>query len=107
MKKTSGLKDNDLKWKIHNTNILRFDDRDITDDEVELEARRTGTTYVSCYNSKNKKTITYKINVIRDRMTMMMTTDTTGMMTTMMMTDTTGTMTTDFLQTVSAGKEAN
>ena len=67
VKKTSGLKDNDLKWKIHNTNILRFDDRDITDDEVELEARRTGTTYVSCYNSKNKKTITYKINVIRDR----------------------------------------
>ncbi len=67
VKKTSGLKDNDLKWSIKNKNILRFDDRDITDDEVELKARRTGTTYVTCYNKKTKKKINYKIKVIRER----------------------------------------
>ena len=67
VRKTSGLKDNDLKWSIRNKNILRFEDRDITDDEVELEARRTCTTYVTCYNKKTKKTINYKIKVIRER----------------------------------------
>ena len=34
---------------------------------MELKARRTGTTYVTCYNKKTKKKINYKIKVIRER----------------------------------------
>ena len=45
VKKTTGLKDNDLKWSIQNSKILRFEDRDVTDDEVELEAQ-TGRDHV-------------------------------------------------------------
>ena len=67
VKRSGGLSDNDLKWSIKNRNIVRFDDNDITDDEVELDARRTGTTTVSCYNRKTKKTITYTIRVVPDR----------------------------------------
>ncbi len=67
VRKTSGLKDSHLKWSIQNSKILRFEDRDVTDDEVELEARRVGTTYVTCYNSKTKKKINYKIQVVRER----------------------------------------
>lgn len=67
VKRSGGLSDNDLKWSIKNRNIVRFDDSDITDDEVELDARRTGATTVSCYNRKTKKTITYTIRVVPDR----------------------------------------
>lgn len=67
VKRSGGLKDNDLKWSIKNRNIVQFDDDDITDDEIELEARRPGTTTVTCYNKKTKKSITFTIRVIRDR----------------------------------------
>ena len=67
VKKPSGLNDKYLKWSIKDTKILGFDDNDITDDEVELYAKKPGTTTVSCRNSKTKTTITYTIKVIPDR----------------------------------------
>lgn len=67
VKKSGGTKDNHLKWYIKNTRIVRFDDDDRTDDEIELEARRPGKTTVTCKNLKTKKTITYTITVVPDR----------------------------------------
>lgn len=64
VKKYSGLNDRYLKWSIQNKRIVSFDDDDRTDDEVEFEARRTGTTKIYCKNKKTKQTITYNGTVI-------------------------------------------
>lgn len=65
VKKSGGLKDNDLKWSIKDTSILKFTDKDITDDEVELKAKKAGTTTVTCTNLKTKQTVTYTIKVVK------------------------------------------
>lgn len=70
VKKGHSVRDSQLKWKIDNSSIVRFDDDDRTDAEVEFKALRTGTTKVHCYSTngktKNKK-ITYVIKVIHDQ----------------------------------------
>lgn len=70
VKKGSSIKEKQLKWTIANKKLLRFEDGDNTGKEVELEARRPGTTEVTCtYTDSNgtKKSVTYTVKVIPER----------------------------------------
>ena len=67
VKKRSGFNENYLRWTIRNTNIVRFDDDDRIDDEVEFKAIRTGTTTVTCTDLSTNKSITYTIRVVPER----------------------------------------
>ena len=62
--KGSGLKNSQIKWSIGNINILRFEDGDNLGTEVEVEARRTGTTTVTAKNLKTGGEIVYTIKVV-------------------------------------------
>lgn len=66
VKKGSGVKDKNLRWSIKNTKIIRFDDDDKWDDEVEFEAIRTGKTTVTCTNKATNQKITYTIKVVSE-----------------------------------------
>lgn len=63
------IKEKQLKWKIANKKIVGFDDDDRKGNEVEFEARRVGTTKITCTctnkNAKVKK-ITFTIKVVED-----------------------------------------
>lgn len=63
VKKGGGLKDNHIKWFIDNKSIVAFEESDITDDEIELKAKKAGTTKVKAWNTKTRKTITYIVTV--------------------------------------------
>lgn len=64
--KGASLNADQIKWTIGNTNILRFEDGDRYGTEVEVEARRTGTTKVTAKNLKTGGKIVYTIKVVRD-----------------------------------------
>ena len=66
VKKSKGLSDKYLKWTISNKNIIRFDDADITNDEVEFEAIKIGKTTVTCTNKKTKQKVKFTIKVVPD-----------------------------------------
>lgn len=66
VKKGSGLKNSQIKWSIADTSILRFEDGDNLGTEVEVEARRTGTTKVTAKNLKTGGKIVYTIKVVPD-----------------------------------------
>lgn len=66
VKKSSGVKDKHLKWTISNRKVVKFDDDDKYGDEVEFEAKKTGTVTITCTNTKTKKKVVYKITVVRD-----------------------------------------
>lgn len=66
VKKYSGLKNKHLKWTIKDTKILRFDEGDNKGKEVELKARKTGKTTVTCTNTQTKQKITFTITVVPD-----------------------------------------
>lgn len=61
--RSGGTKDSHLKWTIKDTSIVKFAEKSVTGDEIELKAKAAGTTTVTCTNSKTKKTISYKITV--------------------------------------------
>jgi len=62
--KGSGLKNSQIKWSIADTSILRFEDGDNLGTEVEVEARRVGTTKVTAKNLKTGGKIVYTIKVV-------------------------------------------
>jgi len=64
--KKNGLKNNQIKWSIADTSILRFEDGDNIGSEVEVEARRTGTTKVHAKNLVTGGKITYTVTVVPD-----------------------------------------
>lgn len=66
VKKSRGVRDSHLKWYIKDRNIVKFEDDDIYDNEIELKARRVGTTQVTCQNTRTKQKVTFIINVIAD-----------------------------------------
>ena len=63
VRKYYGLNDWNLKWSIQDTSIVRFDDDDRYDDEVEFRARNAGTTKIYCKNKKTGQTITFTVTV--------------------------------------------
>lgn len=66
VKKSAGVRDRDLKWSIADRSIVRFDDDDRYGDEMEFEARKTGTTKITCKNTKTGKSVTFTVTVVRD-----------------------------------------
>jgi len=64
--KKNGLKNNQIKWSIADTSILRFEDGDNIGSEVEVSGRRTGTTKVYAKNLVTGGKITYTVTVVPD-----------------------------------------
>lgn len=64
VKKSAGLKDRYLEWKIADEKILRFEDYyETTGDDVELWALKAGTTKVTCTNTQTDKKVTFQVTV--------------------------------------------
>jgi aspartate 1-decarboxylase len=63
VRKGTQVRDNDIRWSIGNTSIVKFDDDDRTDDEIELRAVGTGTTKVTAKNLLTGGTLTYTVKV--------------------------------------------
>ena len=63
VRKGTGLRENDIKWSISNTNILRFDDDDRYDDEIELRALKAGTAKITCKNALTGGKLVYNVTV--------------------------------------------
>lgn len=63
VQKGSKVKDSNLWWSIGNTSIVRFDDDDRSDEEIELRAVKAGKTKVYCKNKLTGGKITYTITV--------------------------------------------
>lgn len=61
--KGSKVKDSNLWWSIGNTSIVKFNDRDRSDDDIELKAVKAGTTKVTCLNKLTGGKVVYKITV--------------------------------------------
>jgi len=64
VKKYPGLKDKQLKWSIQDTDIITFDERKHTGDDMEFRALKVGTTTITCTNKKTKQKISFTIKVI-------------------------------------------
>lgn len=62
----TGLKESQIKWTIGNTNLLRFEDGDNYGSEVELEAKRTGTTTVTVQNLHTGGKLVYTVKIVPD-----------------------------------------
>lgn len=63
VKKSSALKNSQLKWTVKNTKYVGYDDSRYGDD-IELIAKKVGKTTVTCKNLKTKQTITYTVQVV-------------------------------------------
>lgn len=59
VKKGDSIKENQLKWKISNPDIVDFANRKKTGHEVDFYAKKCGTTKITCSytNSKGEKKI--------------------------------------------------
>lgn len=62
----SGLKESQIKWTIGNTKLLSFEDGDNYGSEVELEAKRTGTTTVTAKNLYTGGKLVYTVKIVPD-----------------------------------------
>ncbi|MFR8548202.1 MAG: hypothetical protein ACLVEV_06225 [Lachnospiraceae bacterium] len=65
IKKYRGLKDRYLQWSIQDPDVIRFNDDDRRDDEVEFYAKKAGTTKISCKNTQTGQTVTFTVKVVR------------------------------------------
>lgn len=63
VKKGDALKGSQIKWTIGNTNIVRFDDEERYGVDIDLEARKAGTTKVTANNLATGGKIVYTITV--------------------------------------------
>lgn len=63
VRKGTGLSENKIKWSIADTSIVKFDDDDRYDDEIELRAVKVGKTKVTAKNLVTGGKIIYTINV--------------------------------------------
>ena len=63
VRKGPALRDNDIKWTIKDTSIVKYDDDDRYDDEIELRAVKTGKTTVTAKNLVTGGKLTFTINV--------------------------------------------
>ena len=67
VRKGAGLNNNQIKWSISNTNLLRFENGDNIGQEVELEARgKTGTVKVTAKNLKTGGKLVYTVVIKPD-----------------------------------------
>ena len=61
--KKGDVVDDKLEWTIKDKKIVRFDDDDRYDDDIELRAVKAGTTTVTCKNLLTGKSVSYTIVV--------------------------------------------
>ena len=69
VKKGDSIKENQLKWKISNPDIVDFANWKKTGHEVDFYAKKCGTTKITCSytNSKGeKKSVVYTVKVVAD-----------------------------------------
>lgn len=69
VKKSSSVKNKDLRWSISDKRIVDFDYDDYYDNkgaEAEFEAKRTGQVKITCKNKRTKKKVVFKIKVVND-----------------------------------------
>ena len=64
VRKSSGVKNRNLKWSIKNTSVVRFDDYDRYGDDMEFRAVSTGKTKITCKNKKTGKSVTFTVKVV-------------------------------------------
>ncbi len=65
VKKGKSVRNNDLKWSITGQKgIVRFDDDDLTDDDVEIYGKKVGTTTVTCTNRLIDQKINFTVTVV-------------------------------------------
>ena len=58
--------DDYLRWKIvKGKNVVKFDDYDRYDDEVEFIAKKRGTAKIKCYINGTKKSVVFTVKVTR------------------------------------------
>lgn len=60
---TLKLKDSQIKWSIKDTSIVGFDDDDRYDNDIELRAKKAGTTTITAKNLVTGGKIYYKVTV--------------------------------------------
>ena len=63
VRKNGNFSDNKIKWTIGDTSIVKFDDDDRYDDDIELRAVKKGTTKVTANNLITGGKIVYTITV--------------------------------------------
>jgi hypothetical protein len=63
VRKPKNFDDDHLKWSIADPSIVRFDDDDRSDDEMEFTARKAGTTTIRCKNLLSGRSISYTVKV--------------------------------------------
>ncbi len=63
VKKSKDFDDDYLRWSIADPSIIRFDDDDRSDDEMEFTARKAGTTTIRCKNLLSGRSISYTVKV--------------------------------------------
>ena len=63
VRRSGGLSENKVKWTIGNTSIVKYDDDDRYDDEMEFRAVKKGTTTITAKNLVTGGKISYKITV--------------------------------------------
>lgn len=63
VRRNGGLSENKVKWTIGNTSIVKYDDDDRYDDEMEFRAVKKGTTTITAKNLVTGGKISYKITV--------------------------------------------
>lgn len=67
LKAYTGMKDYDddyLEWSVSNQKIVRFEDDERTGDDMEFEARKEGTAYITCRISGTDIKRTCKVKVV-------------------------------------------
>lgn len=64
VKASKGVSDRKLKWKIKNTKIVNFEDKeDKRGDDAEFVALKKGSTTITCTNTATKKSVIFTIKV--------------------------------------------
>lgn len=63
VRRNGGISENKIKWTIGNTSIVKYDDDDRYDDEMEFRAVKKGTTTITAKNLHTGGKISYKITV--------------------------------------------
>ena len=61
--RTSGMKENDIKWTSSNTNVVKYDDDDRYDNEMEFRAVKAGKATITAKNLTTGGKIQYIVTV--------------------------------------------
>lgn len=63
VKKSKGLSDNSIKWTSSNTKVVKYDDKDRYDNDMDFKAVKKGKATITAKNLKTGKTVSYYVTV--------------------------------------------